>query len=323
MGVLSFCLIFTFSPLNCVYSQNKTQQEGYKGVLTLWQIDTFEGGIGSRKQFLLNVSSKFEKENNGVLIMVISHTVESGKIALSNNEKPDMISFGVGFDVQGQRKLGIKTDMLGGKVGDKTYATPWCMGRYVLIVNNDLVKEKPAKNLESVIVSSGQFTLPCMALANSQITAKEIIELPPMESYIKFTSGKFPYMLGTQRDVIRLTNRNLNLSYIPLDGFNDLYQYICVCAENQMKTVYAEKFIKYLIGESCQKRLKGISMFSPYINVSYDVETLNTMEKEKEFSTISVFSSKELIEELKQNGKLALLGDNEALKKGQKCFLKP
>ena len=56
-----------------------TAPSEYKGIISLWQIDGFEGGSGSRKQFLLKVAREFEKKNNGVLVMVINHTFLSAK----------------------------------------------------------------------------------------------------------------------------------------------------------------------------------------------------------------------------------------------------
>ena len=68
-----------------------------KFILELWHIDTFEGGKGSRKDFLLSSSLKFEKKNN-IIISVISHSIESATLALQNS-CPDLISCGNGIDI--------------------------------------------------------------------------------------------------------------------------------------------------------------------------------------------------------------------------------
>ena len=59
--VLSF--VFTvFIGRHKIQEQSKiTNPAEYKGIISLWQIDGFEGGSGSRKQFLLKVARDFEK----------------------------------------------------------------------------------------------------------------------------------------------------------------------------------------------------------------------------------------------------------------------
>ena len=67
---------------------------GYKGVLRLWHIDGFEGGKGDRASFLARVARAYESANEGVLIMITSHTPESAEDALDRGFLPDMISYG-------------------------------------------------------------------------------------------------------------------------------------------------------------------------------------------------------------------------------------
>ena len=107
----------------------------FKGVLNLWHIETFEGGHGSRKQFLIDVATSFEKENDGVLVMVVSHTPTSANEALKNGETPDMISYGAGSVYTDMKQINCVLDFVGGKVEDKIYAVPWCKGGYVLFEN--------------------------------------------------------------------------------------------------------------------------------------------------------------------------------------------
>ena len=71
-SLLGFCVAFTlFFGKNFIY--RKAESEGaknYKGIINVWQIDSFEGGTGSRKNFLSDVARTFEKKNDGVLVMV-------------------------------------------------------------------------------------------------------------------------------------------------------------------------------------------------------------------------------------------------------------
>ena len=111
---LIFCLIFTcFFGVQGISKQVELSKPvEYKGVIKIWQIDAFEGGKGSRKQFLLSVARGFEKENLGVLIMVISHTVESAEQSLLAGEVPDIISFGLGVEVGQSVELKTKNSLL-------------------------------------------------------------------------------------------------------------------------------------------------------------------------------------------------------------------
>ena len=96
--LIVFSLFFTiFIGKNKITEQNKiTFPAEYKGIISLWQIDGFEGGSGSRKQFLLKVARDFEKQNQGVLVMVINHTFLSATENIERGILPDLISFSNG-----------------------------------------------------------------------------------------------------------------------------------------------------------------------------------------------------------------------------------
>ena len=49
-------------------------EEGRIRVVRLWNIDTFEGGRGSRTAFLSRIAAAYEKGNPGALVMVSSYT---------------------------------------------------------------------------------------------------------------------------------------------------------------------------------------------------------------------------------------------------------
>ena len=106
---LIFCIIFTFlfGAGKIAEKSQVGKSEEYKGIITLWHVDSFEGGIGSRKQFLLKTARTFEKQNKGVLIMVISHTPESVKESMDKGVYPDLISFGNGTEINNLRNFYI------------------------------------------------------------------------------------------------------------------------------------------------------------------------------------------------------------------------
>ncbi|MBR0189300.1 MAG: hypothetical protein IJQ23_02810, partial [Clostridia bacterium] len=215
-AVVIFAVAFT-----AFYGKTKIAESGvsvepaeYKGILTLWHIDTFEGGVGSRKQFLMSMSRDFEKQNTGVLVMATEHTAESVKQAFSEGKRPDLISFGAGVDIKDMRPLDIDLPAYGGGYGGVTYAVPWARGGYCIIENPDYVgnkKEKPP-----IIVSQGEYTNPLLAYLLSGKSETDFEILSPMDAYVKFVSGKARFLIGTQRDINRLYTRGMDFVSEPL-----------------------------------------------------------------------------------------------------------
>lgn len=291
----------------------------YRGVITLWQIDCFEGGVGSRKKFLLDAARGFEKENQGVLIMAVSHTVESAAKSVENGITPDLISYGCGTEIKNARELRKKTFAAGGVIGEKTYAVPWCRGGYCLITNP---KIKVAEDkINSLLVSQGEFTQPLAAFAMEGLVANGFEVMPPMNAYVKFTEGKTPFFLGTQRDVNRLINRGMEFTVRPLTAYNDLYQYISLVSEDAAKSVYAERFIDYLLSDGVQKKLNKIGMFSARLKTEFEGESLNAMQKAEGFQTVSAFLSQEELKEMQSLSFSAAQGNAAALTKIKKLLV--
>ena len=324
---LIFAVVFTlfFGRYKIVEGGVNTERAEYKGVLTLWQIDSFEGGTGSRKQFLLKAARGFEKENSGVLVMVINQTVDGAKACFDKGEYPDLISFGCGVDVSSYTKITPTKKVLGGLIGSDCYATAWCKGGYVLIFNNALVDENSINGSEfdGLLVSQGEFTQPLAALCFENIIANNIETLKPFDAYVKFTSGKVKCFLGTQRDIVRLNNRGMEYTARPLEKFCDLYQYISVTSTDALKNYYANLFVEYLVSDKVQKSLNDISMFSPFTSVNFDNDALNKMQNAKTSVTISAFNSREQLEEIKRLSALYLGGEKSTLNKIKNMCVMP
>jgi hypothetical protein len=84
--------------------------------LTIWQIDSFEGGKGSRASFLSNLSQKcFKGENCYVTVTALSS--DAARENLKNDNLPDIISYGSGF-------YGLESYI---NATDFAYKT-WCRG---------------------------------------------------------------------------------------------------------------------------------------------------------------------------------------------------
>lgn len=315
---LIFCIFFTiFVGVKKIDTESKLKTPStYKGIITLWHIDGFEGGVGSRKQFLLKVAREFEKSHKGVLIMVINHTFTSAEENFQKGIYPDLISFSNGVEINGLHKISVKRNIKPTKIGEKSYATAWCCGGYFLIKNNDVKEDEP-----SIIVSQAEYTQPLMALYFQGLEFDNIEVYNPMDAYIKFVQGKNTYFLGTQRDIVRLNNRAFEYESTPLNEYNDLYQYIgLTCSDNQ-KIDYANSFIEFLVSDKTQKQLNKLCMYSPYIDVDFENENLSQMQTKKIFKSISAFLHKEELKEYQKISLSAIMGDKIAENKIKKILI--
>jgi ABC-type glycerol-3-phosphate transport system substrate-binding protein len=315
-GIIVFCTLFTaFIGKDLIAEeQNKTLPLEYKGIITVWQVDSFEGGVGSRKNFLLKIAREYEKKYKGLFIMVMNYTANGVKENLDKGIYPDLISFGGGTEVKGFSEINIATSFGGGKVDGKTYAAAWCRGGYALIYNPNLTDGKDER-IENLLVSQGEYNLPLVALIEEGVIANNIEVKKPMDAYIKFVSGKTPYMLGTQRDIMRLNTRGMDAGIIPLTQFNDLVQYAVVTSKEQIKRYYAEKFLEFLLSEKIQSKLCEIGMLSVEKVSKSENDKLNLMQKVEGFSTVSAFTLPEVLREVQTQSLLAAKGNAEALNK--------
>lgn len=320
-----FCILFTvFVGAEKIGEEKQfTKPVEYKGVLNLWHIETFEGGHGSRKQFLLDVASSFEKENDGVLVMVISHTENSANEALNSGEKPDMISYGAGTIYTDVKEINNVHSFIGGMVEEKSYAIPWCKGGYVLF-ENPKYNDKTSRQ-KSVMVSKSIKNLPLLNLClKEDLVVSDMVNVKtPLDAYVEFVNGKHKYFLGTQRDVVRFSNRGFNVESKVLTEFNDLYQYISLSSDDEIKTIYSEKFINHLLSEKIQKKLYKISMFSEFYDNEYQNDTLNLMQNIKPKYTISAFSSPQLVDDLNFLCEEYLNGEKSVLSKMKNVLILP
>ena len=242
-------LIFSFTfGLGRVGARDKklTGAEEYKGILTLWHVDSFEGGVGSRAEFLLARAAAFEKSNPGVFVMVTPMTAENANEKFAAGERPDMVSFGYGVEISGYSPIRSGRRFKYGELDGDVYALPWCMGGYVILSKSELGESKTLKN---AVVSKGSFTQHYAALALDGYTLEDHREKAPLDAYYEFVSGNADILVGTQRDANRLNVRQENAFVTPLKGYNDLYQYIAVTAKAAQNKAYAEKFVDYVLSD--------------------------------------------------------------------------
>ena len=72
---LPFVLIFAVVFAVAFYPRSKEEgkSEEVKKVIRVWNVDTFEGGKGSRTNFLKRAAAKIEKKNKGVYYLITSY----------------------------------------------------------------------------------------------------------------------------------------------------------------------------------------------------------------------------------------------------------
>lgn len=306
-----FCfitLITSFILLPFFYKETplSLQQNGYKAVIKLWHIDSFEGGAGSRASFLKSVGNKFTKTNKGVLVLVTALTSESAVNRIENGEVPDLISFGgssvnVFNNLLTQSTLSVKD---GGEYLGKRYLTAWCKGGYFKITKGN-------KESSKLIVSQGKFNLATVAVCLEKLTAKSVVIKEPLEAYSLFLNSENACLLGTQRDVVRLTNRGVNFNAEPVTTFNDLYQYVGVTATDKTKQSCAFSFVDFLLSSTVQKTLTQIKMASLFCSGLYaDSVPYTALENSNYTYTISPFLTQSEVENIKEMAKEQILRQN-------------
>lgn len=296
----AFSVVFSVCFANGKINEDKRLEEEKitSNILTIWQIDTFEGGTKSRRQFLTDVAKDFERQNQGVLIMVNSHTIESAENSFKSGIFPDIISYGNGLELKEVTELKADITFKGGVIEEKNYAVPWCRGGYFLIANPKKVKSIEDK-IQNLIVSQSEFTLPTLALYKEGLLAEKISVYKPLDAYVNFVSGNGEWLLGTQRDLERLSRRGMEVLVKPILEYNDLYQYVSILSKGEKNIEYAEKFINLLLSEKYQKKLTDIKMMSAFYEIGYSSPILES-EKKINFLTVPIYVEKQKIKEIQK-----------------------
>lgn len=261
---LPFALLLAAAVI--VFLPQTAEKAEARTVVRVWNIDTFEGGKGSRTAFLKSVARGLQGE---AYYLVTSYTLEGALSAFAEGEAPDVLSFGVGLSEFAERLLPLKREFAGGELGGKTLAYPWCMGGYYLFSLTDFEGEG------RTVLSVGGENLPAVAARLEGISGEET---ESVAAYTGFLSGKYRYLLGTQRDVCRFQARGAIVQARPLTKYSDLYQYIGILSSEKREASLA--FVEALLSPEVQGRLSEIGMFP--------------LEKHAE-RTVSVFSSREAL----------------------------
>lgn len=197
-------------------------------VITLWQIDSFEGGKGSRSTYIQSYADKYFK-NSGCYVKVVSMSSEAARLNIESGLSPDLISYGAGM-------TGIEKIICG--------YTTWCYGGYCYLAlngNGDFTDI----SAENTVINGGVENFIGAAAILSGLKGATVEK--PTEAYVNLINGKYKYLLGTQRDIYRLKTRGVAFAVKPVTQFNDLYQNISIVTDDITKKNRAEQFIEYLL----------------------------------------------------------------------------
>lgn len=304
---LALVFVLAFTPL---VAAKKTRTDNdfplkpteHERILTLWHVETFEGGVGSRGDFITGRAVEFGKKGRHVLVK--THTIESAKESLKKGEKPDLVSFGIGADFVVPMAKRVTLTVAGEKV--KSRAFVWAQGGYFLFRKSG--DETPIKTLT---ISDGGKNLPLGAANLTGVKYENIETVKSTDAYLKLISGNTDAMLGTQRDIRRFTVKNFAYTATPLEKYNDLYQYVAITTDDEDKLPTAKAFAEYLLSEKTAKKISSLYMIPHYFSLTDS--PLQSYDASKNEKTISPFISLLNLGTLKED-----LQNSSALK--EKCY---
>lgn len=280
-----FPIVAFFAFLPFFFFDKEESEKKDEEILSMWNIDGMEGGKGSRTAFLKKIAAEYREKYN-VIVMIQSVSEEGFFDSLNKGIKPDLLSFSSNMTYNGFKRL-RGYEFPGGEADGKCYAYPWACGKYILF---SLTDDYADLNNSRIVVSQGGNNVPIANCLFYEVNHNiEMIE--SIRAYSDFLSGKYKYLLGTQRDYFRFLTRGVNVYGKILDTYNDLYQYVSIVdGKNYEQSL---KFADYLLSESVQARLSDIGLFS----LNDDTDTFG-----KNFSVwgerkycLSVFSDREKV----------------------------
>lgn len=303
--VVLLSLIFVFLPLssrqNIVEDRFLGEKSEYQGVITCYNVDTFEGGKASKASFLEKIAIEFEKNNRGLYILVKNITIDEFLLQIKNGNLPNICSFGEGVYDEIKQYLGrinfnieLK-DIVKNSHIDLEFVKPWCFGFYTFISTNQVLSKSGhdgAADLKSVIdecayeiklkksikhVNSYVYAGGAKTEIKNYITrfSKNIEnnDYSFFEAYDKFVNNKASILVGTHRDLVRMENRVANGKIIEYvfnyeSEYTDLVQYLGYCPSgSSVIDLYSQKFIKFATSGDIQKKLGTIGMCSVLKNI--------------------------------------------------------
>lgn len=237
---------------------------------------------------------------------------------------------------------GVYSNLLeAGKIDGEQYAIPWCMGNYYLIstkkrienfaddsgsvllkdlvftAGQELKKKNDTEIVYSVGFASDKYNMSKYALYTyndkglnsiSNLSFDKSANSTQYSAYCDFITGKTNILLGSQRDVYRISLRE-SLGKIDetiievVSGFSDLIQFVMVADCEDVKQKYVQEFAMFLASAEVQAKVLDMGMFSVNKNV-IEGKNNGTMrniapQNISDYKCVNLFSKVQEIENLK------------------------
>ncbi|MEG1528403.1 MAG: hypothetical protein RR248_00425 [Clostridia bacterium] len=317
-------LIFVFTLLLGVAYlpfQNESGIDGkkYDSIITVWHIDSFEGGNVSCGNILKNLVSKYEHIYLGSYVHIDILTYNQALDKLSKGERFDILSFSAGSGakflpyLQAYEGAVFAKDCFQsvGEVSGKMFAVPYLIGCYSLIATKSFCDQtsnfttlkdriftlssdrKVGKNVLAVnAFCSGysEFSSPLTALylATSSRPDKSMPNtFCPKESQYKafsgFINGECNVLLATQRDISRIEGRirSNRIGEILVEPLGEFTDLIMCFAISSFTTKVRQctNLIELVTCQETQKRLANYGVLSPLDITIYQEGHLSACER--------------------------------------------
>ena len=326
--ILLTALFLIFSP-QFIFNKNNfltnlslilTDNDQPKSVLTLWHVETFEGGSANRAKYLEKIAFNFNKQNKKRFIVIKTINENQLYLNISQNNFADIYSFGVGSGYLLSSVLAdldinnnIRKDILSFcYMQEDLLAYPYLLSSYVLISKNDNFNVNKNKNFYELVVGLKGFINPARALFFDDykfLKEKCNLDITSYEAYCEFVEGRGNNLIGTMRDYARVKNRERlgsisNCKYKLLSGYTDLIQ--CIGINKTLSTEklkMAKDFCNFITQQQSQNLIRDYGLFSVGYNKIYDKDEMSNFENQLLKSTLNVanvFDSVELIEKNKE-----------------------
>ena len=222
------------------------QKSKYAGMIEVWNVDSFEGGTGSKRTFLENAAKAFQQENKGTFVYVRNLTEQECVNLLASGSVPNLIScsYGVAEKIKeyccayANINKNIYSNFLeAGTINGNVYGLPWCTGFYCLISTQAKLQRagkggqnlneiafsagyeykvgKTTKKSDSLIFGTSDYLMPKTALdaynkarsIQTNTQDKYTQTKSQYSAYSLFLANSATILLGTQRDICRMENR--------------------------------------------------------------------------------------------------------------------
>lgn len=255
-----------------IYKEQKIETKIY----TIWNVETFEGGAKPRINYLKNIAKEVEKQHDGVSFMI--KTIDSN--LLENELKystPDIISFGYGvgkiflpYLKYLNKTFDVRDELIeSGSFNGKLYALPYIVSGYAFFSHE-------TEN-DTFYCGKTEFTKPETVYTSLNLTPNNMES--QYESYKHFINNKKSCLLGTARDLYRISNLNnigrTNASITPINTYTDLLQYVGVTKLDAI----IDEFLYSIFSKKNQSKLSDYSLFSSLYNKIYSSGIYANMEE--------------------------------------------